>query len=190
MYNDFLVLHPIFTPRLGTNSDKKQGINCTSGSLHVFKTIELSQYLRDDLKSIVDTLIQRNAYFIHPENIILCMLTDTREWVRELPLRRILKARKTSRETVEVRHFVVPENNFSATDYFELIYWNECDVTPPPGLRDFTDDNLRDLTNEIEIPDFDFPKFPCPTQSVERCVKLVEELSLFIGPESRDSFIR
>lgn len=66
------------------------------------------------------------------------------------------------------------------------MYWNECDVTPPSVSRDFTDDKLR----ETQIPDFDFPKFLCHTQSVERCVKLVTELSsLVIGPESRDGFI-
>ncbi|CAH1099555.1 unnamed protein product [Psylliodes chrysocephalus] len=134
----------------------KLNFSSTSGSFQVFKTIELSRYLRDDSRSIVDTVIKRNAYFIHPENILLCMLTDTREWVRELSLQRILKARENSRETVEVRHFVVPKINFNTTDYFELIYWNECDVTPPPVLRDFTDDTLKNLINETEIPDFDF----------------------------------
>ncbi|CAH1113095.1 unnamed protein product [Psylliodes chrysocephalus] len=129
----------------------KLNVSSTCGSFHVFKTIELSLYLRDDLERIVDTVIQRNAYFIHPKNILFFMLTDTCEWVRELSLRRILKARKTSGETVEIRHLVIPKLNFSVTDYFELIYWNECDVIQPPVLRDFTDDNLRVQNQETTL---------------------------------------
>lgn len=106
--------------------------NSTHGSLHVFKTIELSRYLREDLKSIIDKVIQRNAYFIHPENLLLCMLRDNRRWVRELSLRRILKAREAYQQTTTVRYFVIPELNFSAMEYFDLICWSECDITPPP----------------------------------------------------------
>ncbi|CAH1101784.1 unnamed protein product [Psylliodes chrysocephalus] len=94
----------------------------------------------------------------------------TREWVRELSLRRILKAREISQETVRLKHFVVPKINFSATDYFELIYWNECDVTPSSVSSDFTDDILRDLIKETEIPDFHFLKFPVP-QLACKCKK-------------------
>lgn len=37
----------------------------------------------------------------------------------------------------------------------------------------------------------DFEKYPCHTQAVERCVKLVTEASLALcGPEARDGFIR
>jgi hypothetical protein len=40
-------------------------------------------------------------------------------------------------------------------------------------------------------PVIDFPKYPCHTQAVERCVKLVTEASSAVcGAKSRDGFIR
>ncbi|CAG9826869.1 unnamed protein product [Diabrotica balteata] len=163
--------------------------SCTQASLHVFKSITLSRYLRDDLKNIIDAVIQRNSYYIHPENLLLCMLTDNRQWVRELALRRIIKARKEKK--VGIRQFKIPEINFNAAEYFELINWSECEVTAPPMLADIPDDELKQLIDSSIIADFDFPKYPCHTQAVERCVKLVSESSLLVtGPERRDGFIR
>lgn len=58
-------------------------------------------------------------------------------------------------------------------------------------LADIPDDDLKRFIKDGVIPEFDFPKFPCHTQSVERCVKWVtESFTLVIGPESRDGFIR
>ena len=42
-----------------------------------------------------------------------------------------------------------------------------------------------------ESPLIDFPRFPCHTQAVERCVKLVTEASAAVCDNtSRDGFIR
>jgi len=56
----------------------------------------LSRYLTDELKEIIDPVIQRNGYFGHPENILLSMITDERKQIRDLRMRRILKARSES----------------------------------------------------------------------------------------------
>ena len=34
------------------------------------------RYQMDELKAIVDPVIQRNSYFAHPENLLLSMMTD------------------------------------------------------------------------------------------------------------------
>lgn len=41
---------------------------CTSGSKHLWKTIQFSRYLPDNLKQIIDPVIERNAYFGSLEN--------------------------------------------------------------------------------------------------------------------------
>ena len=62
------------------------------------------RYLLTYPKQIVDPGIQRNSLFAHPENILIAMITDDTEHVRELELRRILKARHTS-TTRSLRRF-------------------------------------------------------------------------------------
>ncbi|KAK4874453.1 hypothetical protein RN001_013813 [Aquatica leii] len=58
-------------------------------------TIEPSMELKTLAKyNIVDPILQRNAYFGHPENILLAMLADERKYVRKVGLRRILKCRR------------------------------------------------------------------------------------------------
>ena len=34
------------------------------------------------MKAIVDPVIQRNSYFVHPENLLLSMMTDDRPDIR------------------------------------------------------------------------------------------------------------
>lgn len=71
--------------------------SCTYGSKHLFNLISYSRYLSDDLKNVIDPIIQRNGYFAAPENLRLSMLCDERKIQRELGLRRVLKARTESR---------------------------------------------------------------------------------------------
>jgi len=66
----------------------KMNPSCTNGTKHVMNTTERSQYLSPDLKKIVHSVIQRNAYFA---NLILGMLSDERRVIREFAHRRILK---------------------------------------------------------------------------------------------------
>ena len=52
--------------------------------------------MSESLRNQIDRIIQRNAYFAHPENILLCMLTDKRQHIRDFALRSILKARNAT----------------------------------------------------------------------------------------------
>jgi len=56
--------------------------SCTQGARHLFDTVCMSRYLPEELKVVVDPVIQRNAYFGHTENILLAMLTDEHSTVR------------------------------------------------------------------------------------------------------------
>ncbi|CAH0564432.1 unnamed protein product [Brassicogethes aeneus] len=109
----------------------------TDGPKHVFQAIQTSRYFSDELLQVVDPVIQRNAFFGHPENVLIAML-DKREHIRKLGYRRILKARQTVTKKKTVRNFVLPKINFQASDYIEIINWNSCVIYPPPLLRDLS----------------------------------------------------
>src|SRR5690606_30653202 len=106
-------------------------------------------------------------------------------------LRRILKARQafTGKETI--RSFMSPKINFEAKDYTEMITWNDRELSPTPIIRDISDEEIEMHIEFSTVPNWEFKKFPCHTQTVERCVKLVTEASQNVcGPESRDGYIR
>lgn len=71
--------------------------SCVYGSKHLFKLISYSRYLSDDLKNVIDPVIQRNGYFAAKENLLLSVLCDERKIQRELGLRRVLKARRENK---------------------------------------------------------------------------------------------
>lgn len=117
------------------------------------------------------------------------MLTDVRKHIRELAIRRILRAR--SERTLEHRQFKIPSLNLSATDYIDIIDWKQVSIAEPPLTVHISKDELQRFVANREVPLIDFPKFPCHTQSVERCVKLVTEASASVcGADSKDGFIR
>ena len=136
------------------------------GSRHLCQSLQTSRYLLDDLKKIVDPVIQRNAYFAHTACILLGMLTDDRKHIRELGLRRILKARKQN--TARVRRFKIPPLNLDADDYTNVIDWSELLVTEPPVTMSISDEQLQQFIQEPETPVVKFSRFPCHTQAVER----------------------
>ena len=156
----------------------------------MWQMIQFSRYLTDPLKKVIDPVIQRNAYFAHPENLLLCMIADERTHMRELGLRRILKAKQDKAKS-SVRYFNVPTLNFNSSDYIELLNWKNCKVTVPPILSDLSEEQLTALVTDHLLPIMDFENFPCHTQSVERCVKLVTEAAAAVcGGNNRYGFIR
>lgn len=165
--------------------------SCKDGAKHLWMLANKSRYLPDDLKSIVDPVIQRNAFYAHPENLLLSMITDERKGIRELALRRIMKARSSKKRQGGVRVFRPPCLKFDAVDYTELIDWQSCELTEPPLTKDINDDELQQLIRSAEDSAITFPRFPCHTQAVERCVKIVTESALtVVGEHARDGLVR
>jgi hypothetical protein len=162
--------------------------SCKNGAKHLWQTIRKSRYLSDELKALIDPVIQRNAYFGHHENILLSMITDNRKHIRELGMRRILRARS---QKYGIRQFCVPTLNFAANDYIDLIDWQNTNITEPPLLAEISVNDIEMFVVSGDVPVIDFPKYLCHTQAVERCVKLVTEASAAVcGMQARDGFIR
>lgn len=60
---------------------------CFHGPVHLFNLVKRSRYLSPELRKIVDRIIQINGYFAHPENVLIAMLCDEWQHIRELGLR-------------------------------------------------------------------------------------------------------
>src|SRR6218665_2048170 len=98
-----------------------------------------SRYLSPKHKRIVDPVIHRNAYFAHPENLLLAMMTNHRQHIRELGLRRVMKAR-AAHHSRQTRRFKVPAKlNLDAVEYFDMIDWTVCPISEPLVLEAMTD---------------------------------------------------
>lgn len=59
------------------------------------------------------------------------MLFNDREDIRKIAVTKIIEARKNNEEG-KIRCFQIPPLNFNANDYFELINWENNQVTEPP----------------------------------------------------------
>ena len=120
------------------------------------------------------------------------MITDHRPHIRELGLRRIMKARAV-KSNIRTRRFRIPTNlNFNAGEYYEVIDWSELAIIEPPVVDAMTDTELWQFIRMDETPIIQvYFKFPCHTQAVERLVKVFTEASKnACVPNLRDSFIR
>ena len=63
----------------------KRNSSYSPGPRNLWFMISNSRYLTDNLKSVIDPVIQRNAYFAHTENILIAMLFDSRQEIRNWP---------------------------------------------------------------------------------------------------------
>ncbi|GBO27447.1 hypothetical protein AVEN_148315-1 [Araneus ventricosus] len=152
-----------------------------------------SKFLPENLLKAIDPVIQRNAFFAHPGHVLLSMIADKRDHIRELGFRRIMKARNLTSKVKSIRSFQPPKINFPATNYIEMIHWNTIKLSPPPLLRLFS---IQEIWSNVQsvgtAAEWNFDKFPCHAQTVERCVKLVTVASQkeAVSSNSRDGFIR
>lgn len=72
---------------------------CTDGAPNLHYFIQASRYLALEYRNQVDASIQRNAFYTHPENILIAMLNDDQKEVRHLAYQRIATARASHNRT-------------------------------------------------------------------------------------------
>ena len=100
---------------------------CEHGPMHLCKMIRRMQHLSDTLlKEVLESVVKRDAYYAHQENVLIAMINDDNMTIRELGFRRILKVRRESEETPRnlsiIRQFNVPEINIKAEHYSRLLH--------------------------------------------------------------------
>lgn len=148
------------------------------GSALLGKFIQWTQYLPDNLRNIVNRVIQNNSYFAHSENVLLSMLFDDRKDIRKLALQKILKCRDEC-ETSGLRVYVKPTINFDCTDYVHMINLDDQNVlSEPPFTRSIPYEHLLQYLEDIddEDPPFPDPQIPCHIQGTERHVQLLAKV--------------
>ena len=74
------------------------------------------------------------------------MLSDTNRSIKKSALKRILSIRKHSKNNkTPVRKFLCPISiNFNAAEYFQMVDLKEMNVTEPPLIFEFTNNQIRD----------------------------------------------
>ena len=135
----------------------------------------------------MDKVIQHNSYYCHLENLLLGMITDDSRVIRELGLRRILKARESGNKSL--RKFVLPKIRMEVSNFHSMIDWQRCNRSGPPLTMDVRSECLQLLvTTGDKITAL--PDLPNHTQVVERMIKLVTATSVeVVGLKERDRLI-
>ena len=168
------------------------------GSHHLYMYLKRTKTcLNREHFSPVKQYFLTNAYWFHPENILICglvSLLSTPE-IKAKALKLILQARARERgkNTGEIRYFILPTEdqlNFDAPNFFEVLRWNELEpeyITPPPLLRNFSDNELIESLNGTPL---NIPRFLCHSQHCENAVqKTTAAVTKNIGHTSQISNI-
>lgn len=156
-----------------------------NGPKNLFFLIERSNLIVDDkAKTIVRECIQRNAFFAHSENMLLAQLASSNISERNDGVKKILEIRNR-KDNMVVRRFSVPEINFKAKTWPEILLWDGPKMTEPPFTFNMT---KRMLLNVIKAP-LQVPLFKCHTQMVERAVKEVTRVSLNAIDKKKQEFL-
>lgn len=153
---------------------------------HLFQFIKSIEWLPKNVKNVVQSSINRNCFYAHPENLLLSMLVDEQYDVRKKAVDIILKARSESSDSqnTPVRKFKLPNINYDAKVYYDLVDWQNIIVNEPPLSKTLTESRLSDCVlyknNEIRKT---IEGIPSHTQAVERAIKLVTETSSHVSGE-------
>lgn len=168
----------------------KFGKSVFEGPKILLSVILKTRYLKKDVREVVDAVISNNGYFAHPENVLLSMIVDKDPMIRKSALQKILNVR-SSVPSASVRKFKIPNINFKARNYTELVDWKKCEISEPPILKNFSEVELKNIAEGNFELIKKFRDIPCHTQAVERCVKLVTEASSKVcGAKNRDGIIK
>lgn len=159
------------------------------GPKHIFQYIKLvrENVVERNVQKLILNSINRNSYFAHPENILLTMLFDSDENIREIATKTIVDARKTERSE-RIRAFKKPDLNFECSVYYEMAC---LDNNEPPFTIKFANTELEGCVEKLSESYLHLlKKIPCHTQAVERNIQLVSKVSKQVsGKRSRNQRI-
>lgn len=158
----------------------KNFFSVENGSHHFLDLIRRSRFLQGSNLEVVNTCLQRNAFFANAENIILSLLTSPQLSTRQ----KGFQIHEIASEThLTVRKFELPTINFEAENLFELLdpksLWHR-----PPILSKIPIEDISNAAKLNTIRKF-ITAIPCHSQNVERHVKLVTEASKHVCDANR-----
>lgn len=161
--------------------------NFKMGPKLLFNYIKLiRQYFDKKTQNTIFKVVDRNSYFVHPENILVAMLTDENRAIRDRAVKSILVARNSKSQVL--RKFIKHNVNFSATNYCDMA---NIELIDPPITTNRTDDSVRECIESAENwVNKAIEGIPSHTQAVERYIKLVSSVSSqAIGEQNRNQRI-
>lgn len=149
------------------------------GSALLSKFLRWTQYLPQNLRSVINSVVNFNSYYAHSENILLTMLFDDRKAIRDRAIRKILYFRDNLYEPNNLREYKKPVINHDCADYTDLIDLNDDSIlSEPPFTRNIPYEHLLEYLKieDDELPLID-PQIPSHIQGTERHVQLLTSVS-------------
>ena len=110
---------------------------CTDASKYFLEMIKLMMPLLTVIIALVWPVIQRNAYWVHHENVLLAaLLADSDTSNRELAIKRITTIRQASQSfKQDVKLFRVPKVDQNMQNLKDLLSPMERSLTKPPLVK-------------------------------------------------------
>ena len=149
------------------------------GAKHLHETTKKTRCLSPAIQEIVLPVLQKNSYFAHSENVLLAMINDEIKNIQELGLRKVLRSRKLCNSVTNIKACKIPNINFDADNFYDMIEWQNVVVTLTPLLHDIAADVIwRAINKGTQIlSGNELLNSPFYTQAVERMIKLVTTAS-------------
>lgn len=106
----------------------KKKTSAIYGAQFLHKSIVISRYLSSELKDFMNPVSKRNGFIGYSENVLILILADERNHIRQLALQSILKTCKVKR-SAEISaisksnfcRFILPVFSLCGTDYVDLV---------------------------------------------------------------------
>ena len=165
----------------------KKDWRVTKGACIAFKAMKMVKALPlDEFRVVAPTFERGMGYWLHSEQLFLACLGSDCEEVRSQAIARILQIRHDIASTSpplqsakrggrkksvsNVRTFELPSPIYDATNFWAAIDWTKEQVTEPPYLRKYSDEQLRDLqSHPLEM------NVPSNSQFVERFIQVATQ---------------
>ena len=152
--------------------DIKKNCHWQEGPSNLFKILKRVSRQPKDILMIALPVIQRNAYFAMPDNILSGMLYDKDIEIRDKAIKVIEKIRQSDFSIDEIDR-TLPVIDLNASHYSNMIEWDM--LTPgqlcePATTKKMSINQLKKISQKDHIK---IENFTCHTQAVERGVKCV-----------------
>ena len=162
----------------------KKDWRVTKGACIAFKAMKMIKALPlDEFRVVAPTFERGMGYWLHSEQMFLACLGSDSEEVRSHAVARILRIRhdvaststspqsaKRKKPVSKVRTFELPTPLYEASNFWMAIDWTKEQVTEPPYLRKYSDEQLRNFEShplEMDI--------PSNSQFVERFIQVATQ---------------
>ena len=166
----------------------KQHVRITEGPKHLHNQTKLLKVVKEPVLSIAKKNVAQNAYWAHPEVLLVAMLADNSKSIRNKAVEKILSLRGDSDfGDNQPRLYEVPQLKFNANCYTDMIDWKQEKIYEPVLTVKMSKEELLALKDSP----LNLPRYPSNTQSVERLVKQTSRAASSVaGFDARDGFLR